>query len=170
MVALIPLRAQDGEIRAYAYLDEEDAEHARHQWCLDSSTGYAVRILHLGMREGRQIRRKVYLHRVVLGLTPGDGRQADHIDGDRLNCRRGNMRVVSHAENGQNVPSGGGTSRYRGVSWQARGTGGKWQAKSQLDGRQKHVGYFDDEEDAAAAVTAFRLAHMPYSNESRSTT
>ena len=37
------------------------------------------------------------LHRHVMGLVPGDKR--DHVNGDKLDNRRVNLRVVSHAEN-----------------------------------------------------------------------
>ena len=43
-----------------------------------------------------------------------------------------------------------GTSRHRGVHWHERD--GKWQAQLMVDGKVKHLGYFEDEEEAARAV------------------
>lgn len=45
-------------------------------------------------------RRTLYLQRVVLGLPPGKDPVADHINRDRLDCRRVNLRAVSWGENG----------------------------------------------------------------------
>lgn len=156
----IPLRRRDGTIKAHAIIDVEDAHLAVHRWHL--SGGYAKRSLHHA--GGRQ--QTVWLHRAILGLTPGDGVEVDHIDGNGLNCRRENLRVATHAQNVQNVPShAGSSSRYRGVSWNSRR--GKWKAQAQLNGVVHTLGRFDDEQEAAAVVQAWRLAHMPFTVEAR---
>ncbi len=43
----------------------------------------------------------LYLHREIAGLTPGDGLEVDHINNDRLDNRRSNLRVLTHAQNRQ---------------------------------------------------------------------
>lgn len=51
-------------------------------------------------REGK--RRTVYLHIEVVrrqGIDIPPGLVVDHIDGDSLDCRRENLRVVTHYEN-----------------------------------------------------------------------
>lgn len=154
----IPLRRRDGTIRGHAIIDAADAHLTIHRWHLNG--GYARRQV---PRPGGSPQ-TVWLHRAILGLTPGDGVQADHIDRDPLNCRRANLRIVTHAENQQNCASKpGSSSRYRGVGWHK--TGGKWTARARLNGIQHYLGLFDDEEEAAAAVSAWRLAHMPYTVE-----
>lgn len=163
----IPLHARDGTTRAYAVVDSIDAVEAGRRWSLDSH-GYAVRTVYLGYENGKQRQRKIYLHRELMGLTVGDGREVDHVDGDKLNCRRSNLRVGTHTQNAQNVAARGGTSRHRGVSWQRRASGGVWQVKARFAGRLRHIGYFDQEEDAAEAASEFRRRYMPRSNETRS--
>jgi hypothetical protein len=60
------------------------------------------------------VRRTVYLHREITGAGPGD--QVDHIDGDRLNCRRNNLRIVSASVNEYNKPATRRSSTgFRGV-------------------------------------------------------
>lgn len=157
----IPLHNRTGDIVAYALVDAEDATLAEMSWYRDR--GYAMRVAH---RDGRQ--KKIVLHRVVLGLTSGDGLQCDHINGDRLDCRRDNLRVVSSAQNAQNKGTQGGTSEHRGVSWDARSR--KWQAHAMLNGRGHNLGRFDSEQEAADVASAWRLAHMPYTNEDRQRT
>lgn len=36
------------------------------------------------------------LHRMVMGLTRGDGKHVDHINGDKLDNRRCNLRIITH--------------------------------------------------------------------------
>jgi hypothetical protein len=91
--------------------------------------------------------------------------QVDHIDGDRLNNRRSNLRLVTKAEQMQNVRARASTSPYRGVCWD--GTYLKWLAQAQVARRNHFLGYFDDEEEAARVASAFRLAHMTHTNEAR---
>lgn len=43
--------------------------------------------------------RSEYLHRLILGLTLGDGHYTDHINRDKLDNRRANLRVVTQKEN-----------------------------------------------------------------------
>lgn len=152
MSIAIPLRRRDGSVRAYAYVDDEDAALAGVRWSFDGK--YASR---------RQDGRKVYLHREVAGCTRGDGFDVDHWDRDGLNNRRSNLRVASHALNGQNLPRGRGTSAHRGVCWHTRKA--KWMAYTAVDGKRVHLGYFDDEEGAAAAAAQARARHMPFSEE-----
>ena len=109
--------------------------------------------------------RRHMLHRFVLGLANDDPRQVDHIDGDPLNCQRANLRVCTDALNAQNQGSRGGSSRYRGVTWdRARG---KWMASATLNGRRTTIGRFDTEQEANAAAVAWRARHMPFSEDAR---
>lgn len=155
---LVPLRGYGGKVKACAWIDEEDADLGRYRWCFNGD--YAVRAGHDG--EGRRGER-VYLHREVLGLEYGDGKIADHINLNTLDCRRSNLRLATKGENGQNLPAAQGTSKHRGVSFHKRV--GRWQASVQLDGRSNWLGYFDSEDEAAEAAAAWRREHMPYAND-----
>lgn len=158
----IPLHRRDGAIVAYALVDEQDARLAESSWFLHGN-GYAARNAPHPAGDGRRM--LVLLHREVLGLTLGDGIEGDHENGDRLDCRRSNLRQATHALNGQNIVRAGGTSRFRGVAWSK--PRGRWRAQAQLNGRRVHLGYFADELDAAAAVADWRGEHMPFANEQR---
>jgi hypothetical protein len=155
----IPLCRCDGTIRTYVWVDAADYEWLMQwRWCLTS--GYAVR---KAMRSGE--RRTVYMHCEILGLQFGDSRQGDHINLKRLDNRRQNLRVATRAEmdNGQNVPSRGGSSKYRGVSWCKYHQ--KWQAYAKINYKKYHLGYYVDEEKANAVVVAFRAEHMHFSDD-----
>lgn len=153
------MRARDGSVRAWTLLDGEDAELARFRWSLDGR--YAAR---KDGSHGKPV--TVRLHRAVMGLDPGDKRQVDHINGDGLDNRRANLRIVTAAQNAQNRPANlGRTSKHRGVSWNT--ARGEWRAHAALDYKFIHLGCFDNETAAAEAATTYRLDSMTHTNESR---
>ncbi len=156
---LIPLRRRDGTICANALVDGADAALAAMRWCL-LPKGYVARQTTSG-----GVKQTFYLHREVLGLTAGDGLEGDHINGNRLDCRRSNLRIATHALNGQNIQRVGGSSAHRGVSWHTRS--GKWRAHVRVNGRQVSLGCFADEKAAAEVARAYRLEHFPFTNEGR---
>jgi hypothetical protein len=79
----------------FAIINADDyAEHCVHNWTEDR--GYAVRWER--RRDGRY--RKVSLHREI-NRTPA-GRMTDHINGDRLDNRRRNLRDIDASKNGSN--------------------------------------------------------------------
>lgn len=158
----VPLRARSGEIRAYTLIDTEKApEVSAYRWSL-SARGYAWRATSVGPRATRKYT-VFYLHRHLLGVLGDKTVEVDHLNGDRLDNRLANLRVVPLGANAQNRNfCNTGTSRYRGVSWYKRS--GVWRAKAHLDGKQHHVGHFDSEVAAARAAEAWRLEHMPFAN------
>lgn len=105
-------------------------------------------------------RTTLLLHRALLGLVHGDPRQGDHINRDRLDNRRANLRIVTGAQNWQNTPSKGKTSRFRGVSWCKRD--GLWLAQCTVQGRNHNLGRYVEEEYAAQVAARFRARHLPY--------
>lgn len=158
MAKQIPLRRRDGTVRAYALVDDADFEElSRWRWHLHTN-GYVRRCTYL--RGGGYER--VYLHAQLLGRGG-----VDHIDGNRLDCRRSNLRLAGKVGNGENRPrlNKNNTSGVRGVSWK-RGRG-KWVAHACPNGRTVYLGLFDRLEDAAAAASAYRASHMPFSEDAR---
>lgn len=144
-----------GELTCHILVDDLDMPLIKaHNWYFDGT--YVAR---------RVMGKKIYLHRELLELERGDLRQGEHIDRNKLNCQRSNLRVVSNQlENMQNrhsVP--GSSSRYRGVTWYRRD--GRWAAQAMLNRRRIHLGYFDDEDEASRVVSEWRAAHMPFSSD-----
>jgi hypothetical protein len=154
-----PLYRRDGGVRAIAVIDASDADAVLTcRWAVDTY-GYVHRSIRLG--GGKQ--RNVLLHRQLMGLEHGDGLQIDHINGDKLDNRRENLRVCTNALNAQNRREGYGSSQMRGVAWHK--ATGKWAAYATAGGRKHHLGLFDSEREAADVAAAFRAEHMPFSAE-----
>jgi hypothetical protein len=154
----IPLKARDRSIRAFTVVDGSDYARVAHlNWTL-SGHGYATGAAKINGRW-----RTLLLHRVILGLPHGDRRQGDHIDRDRLNNRRSNLRIVAGDLNRQNIGSRGGSSKYRGVSWDRAER--KWVAECKIGNRRRYLGRFASELEAARVAAEFRAVHMPYSEE-----
>ena len=134
-----------------ALIDDEDEDNVRrHKWhavCTPTNrTCYAVANIHDGVTF-----RTVQMHRFI--MSPPDDMQVDHINGEGLDNRRGNMRNVTRAQNQWNrKPPPGSTSCYKGVSWRTRS--GKWIARIARDGQEIRIGAYDDEETAARAYDA----------------
>jgi hypothetical protein len=88
------------------------------------------------------------MHREIMRVT--STQEIDHINGDGLDNRRMNLRIVTRLRNQWNSRSEArSTSIYKGVSWD--NTRSKWCAKIRVYGRLRHLGYFVDETMAAIA-------------------
>ncbi len=135
-----------------ALVDDEDAHLAElGSWIANPNwrTVYAMTtICHPGWKQ------KITLHRAVMGFGPGDPR-IDHVNGNGLDCRRSNLRVVTHAENIRNmrVPRTN-TSGFKGVIRQNQKTGRMWRAQLKTDGRTHGLGSYCTAEEAARAYDA----------------
>ena len=156
----IPLRARDGTVRAYALIDQEDAYLAEYRWHVGNG-GYALRRV-----GGRGQQQTIMMHRLILGLERSDRREPDHINGDRLDNRRTNLRILPKGANPQNLqPRTGASSQYRGVSFNKQT--GRWTAACKLHGKRTFLGYFATELEAAVAASEWRAENVPYANEAR---
>lgn len=91
-----------------------------------------------------------------MGLKPDDGLQVDHRNRNRLDNRRTNLRIVTHAQNMHNKSLYcNSTSGFRGVTWSQ--TRKQWRARVGVDGKRIHLGYFKHKHDAAEAAQKGRL-------------
>ncbi len=146
----IPLT--DGKV---AIVDNEDFEFLS-QWKWRFHKGYADR--NFNYAGGK--RKCMLMHRVI-AMTP-DGMETDHINGNKLDNRRCNLRVCYRSENrfNQGKYNGDHHSQYKGVTWHK--TWRKWQAQIRIDGKTKFLGKFDSE---IAAALAFNEIAKQYHGE-----
>jgi hypothetical protein len=135
-----------------ALVDSVDAELFKFKWCY--THGYAAR------KESNLI---LFLHRIVLarmlGRTLNRNESVDHINGNRQDNRRQNLRLATYKENGRNRRlSSANNSGYKGVIWHKGGQ--KWQAQVKVDGTLIYLGLFADPIDAALAYDAAAIEHF----------
>lgn len=146
----IPLHNRVGHIVGYSIVSPEDGERiAAYPWHLKRN-GYAFRSTH--RIDGKQ--RGIGLHREVLGLTEPHSheREVDHINGNKLDNRRENLRVVNRGVNTQNRPKGkcpNAPTRYKGVDFSKKSQ--KWRARISFQSEMIHIGYYETAEGAANA-------------------
>lgn len=188
--------ADPGPVIAWAEVDEEDfAGLAQHRWHLNPY-GYAARtgrrdippvcpdcgwLAKPGQHAGRSManhrakmhgvhtqgrRHTILMHRAILGLQAGDRRQGDHMNRNRLDNRRDNLRIISSAGNAQNrnsqrtmcgIPT---ESSYRGVYKVKKR--GKWTGRWKAIVANHYLGCFATEEAAAKAASDYRIQTMEH--------
>lgn len=151
-VVRVPLRRRNGET-LYALIDEADAHLVLpFRWSLNE--GYAARMSRAGHTE-RMARR-------ILGLKRGDGLESEHVSRDKLDNRRSNLRIVTHAQNSQNRLRTDGGCKARGVSRRKDKKTKPYQAYGCLDGNQFHLGFYETEDEAAKVSHAWRMENLPF--------
>lgn len=101
------------------------------------------------------------LHRYLMD-APED-REVDHISADTLDDRKANLRIVTHAENCQNVAQKG-RERLRGVS---RQRDGRWIAYATKDGRMHFRAGIESVQQAQEAAVEMRSKLFTHVNEQR---
>ena len=90
----------------------------------------------------------VRMHRVILNTPPG--KQTDHINGDGLDNRRGNLRVCTNSQNQMNSRKRlNCSSIYKGVYWDSCTR--RWRALIRHNKRLKSLGRYDTQREAAMA-------------------
>ncbi|TCR07238.1 HNH endonuclease [Neorhizobium sp. JUb45] len=102
------------------------------------------------------LRGVVYLaHRVIFAMENNIEmaelpEQIDHKDTVRTNNRRSNLRAADVVKNAHNMSvRRDSASGYKGVTWGKQRQ--KWRATIQIDGKQKHLGFYEDPAEAHAA-------------------
>lgn len=96
--------------------------------------------------------KNVQMHRVL--LNPPADLQVDHLNHNGLDNRRKNIRIATCGENARNrINNVEFQSDISGVHWNARGRA--WVARPWVNGKEVHLGYFDKECEAEAAVYMF---------------
>lgn len=89
-------------------------------------------------------KRKIRMHRLFLP----DSKQVDHIDRNRFNHCRSNLRAATNQQNNMNRGKIEGTScKYIGVSWDSKRK--KFQAGIKFNGKRIALGRFISAEEAA---------------------
>ncbi len=129
----IPL--EDGH---YAIVDEADYEMLT-QWNWRYYNGYAAR---------QEQRKTIYMHRQI--LNPSKSMLVDHINRNKLDNRRANLRTCTRRQNIHNqAAKRGSISKFKGVEY--RRDRQKYFARIRYQGKRLWLGTFTSEIEAAQA-------------------
>lgn len=135
----------------FALVDDEDFERVSHfKWhAVQTAPGvfYAARSARFGTKQ-----KMILMHRFLLDAASGI--DVDHENRNRLDNRRStNIRLATRGQNLAAKPTldtwqgRKKTSPFRGVARDKRS--GRWTAQISDDGKKRHLGIFDCQEDAA---------------------
>jgi hypothetical protein len=120
-------------------VDDEDyqALYERGNWYIDG--GYAA----CGGNTSR-----FFMHQIIMGFKSGC--VIDHINRNKLDNQRKNLRFVSRSVNAHNQKKrSNNRSGYTGVSWKGRNQ--KWAAGITLNRKVIYIGLYATKEEAALA-------------------
>lgn len=132
----------------YAVVDDDDFERINKNKWYYCTTGYARRSKYLPKYKSKGI----LMHREITKAK--DDQLVDHINRDRLDNRKSNLRLVNDSLNGLNRKTQvNNTSGYRGVYWSKQKN--KWQAVISIEKKRVHLGFFKDK----------KKAHIAYENK-----
>lgn len=143
----IPLSGNHGA-GLYAIVDDDDFSRlSKHSWCMDVGGGYPM----------TRYKTKAYrMHKMVLPAPKG--MYTDHINRNKLDNRKSNLRVVTNSQNMLNTGLySNNTSGHKGVTYSNRDK--RWIAQAKLNYRNIILGRFKDKEDAIDARKRWEYAN-----------
>jgi hypothetical protein len=124
----------------------------RHNWFIHQ--GDVTTNLRIGINRRETLR----LHKLL--MHPDTGFEVDHINRNKLDNRRSNLRVVTHLHNlHNNAAHPNSQTGVRGVHPFRNKYSTKYIAFIHVSGKGMHLGTFATVEEAAVEVRAFKLAY-----------
>ena len=140
-IAIIELKNKAKKVIGTCLVDDQDWHELRcHSWSL----------LNRSYCSGHVDGKKIRMHNHIMKAN-----FIDHINGNGLDNRRANLREIGYAGNAQNKAAMlNSSSRYLGVTREKNGT---FIARTNVNGKLKHLGVFDEEVDAARAYNEYVL-------------
>lgn len=134
-----------------AIVDDDDfIRLLKYKWHCNNS-GYAAR---RGKKDEKAL---VLLHHEVLGI-PQNGLEIDHINRNRLDNRKCNLRFVSRTQNCANraKTTNKTSSVYKGVYFEKDSA--CWKSVIEINGRKRTLGRFKSETEAAQTYNMAALS------------
>ena len=139
----------------YAIVDDEDFEYLNQwKWCINTH-GYAVRTQNIRINPSKRIARIIKMHQVI--MPPSESRQIDHINNNKLDNRKCNLRECTIQENQRNKSKPkNNTSGFKGVEKRKN----RYRAALRVDGVRIYFGTFDCPIKAAKAYNEAAIKYF----------
>lgn len=130
-------------------IDKEDYDKLKNiRWRLDGG-GYAI--------NNSNKKETLYIHRII-NNTPSN-MFCDHIDKNKLNCKKENLRTVTHQLNCINVgKKSNNTSGVKGINWNKRNQ--KWRSRITLNNTEINLGEYTNYLDAVKSRANAELIYF----------
>jgi hypothetical protein len=128
-------------------IDKEDLDKVLSRfWCIEPF-GYVI---------STNKTNTITLHKFLMQTK--DNEYLDHINGDKFDNRKSNLRICTKAENCRNSKMKSiNTSGYKGVSWRKRDK--KWSAIITVNYKNIGLGYYENKIEAAKAYNKAALKY-----------
>lgn len=124
----------------FAKVDDVDFEYLKKRTWYFTPQGYAK------CSNYPNTPKLLSMHRLIVGAP--EGVDVDHINGDKLDNRRCNLRLCSRKDNLRNIPPRRNSkSPFKGICFDPKRE--KWRARIQVDNKGIHLGRFFDPRTAA---------------------
>ena len=147
----------------YFTVDDEDYEKiSKFKWYINKKKGYVFRNEHIYLAYKKYSRPTIYLAREIMGLQKGIKFEVDHINHDKLNNKRNNLKVCEHWQNVRNRLKliKYKVSQYRGVSFVSKN---RWMTRICFEGKVIYLGTSPTELEASQA---YQQAELKYHKNS----
>lgn len=132
------------------FINSSDLELiSQYAWTV-TKDGYAKKYLEW-KQDGVRKRKVVYMHRLIMDAK--ENQIIDHINQNKADNRRSNLRIASKSLNALNSHKAKGAVPYRGVRINKQ-KGKLFVATIAFDGQRKQIGLFNTAEEARDAYLA----------------
>jgi hypothetical protein len=145
-----PLKIPTSRAGVFAIIDADDYDLVKdYSWHICS--GYAT------TRKQKNNKKQVILMHKLICRVPKN-KVVDHINRNKLDNRRCNLRAATTMENAQNKDN-----PYRGISYNK--IYNRYIAQPRFNYRKIHLGSFKTKEEALEAIQIWRELYCPFSDE-----
>ena len=148
----IPLNGKRGEGK-YMIVDDDDYDFlSQFSWSY-SRKGYAQAYIPVKWKHKYTCGKAIQAQRMILWDKLSNGLYADHINRNKLDNRKENLRVCNINESNRNrgpiyfKRRQDIVSKYKGVWWDKT----RWRSAITVNNKKIYLGRFDDEDEAASA-------------------
>lgn len=125
-----------------AIIDDDDYERvSKYSWYSHKSTNNTY------YARSKINKKGIYLHRFIMKVD--NTVIIDHINGNKLDNRKCNLRQCNYQQNGANRKSLLHSSKFKGVTFRKKCKKRPWEASIQINGITLYLGNFSTELDAA---------------------